>query len=258
MQLKSLAWFVLLLTTVCAQAGVMGDLASSAAYYKNFEISAAGGVAWYQVADADLVISPFETDRNTVNHISMNGAWKAGLGYYLFKDRGFTSEVQQYLNHFLLEVNAYQTKTTLTGSVWQFDIPAFNNYSFSAPITSTRLMFDFKPNLFTWWRVSSYALLGVGATWNTVSYNETVTGAGVSPASALSFSNNTTTQVAWDVGAGLRVAITDNLSATAEYVYAFLGHGAPANGLTNDGNLTTAPRFSLQAQSLLLGFSLKL
>ncbi len=161
-----------------------------------------------------------------------------------------------YLNHLLLEANVYQTFTTLKGNVWQFELPEFNNYSFRAPITSTRLMLDVKPSLFTWSRISPYAILGAGVAWNSVSYRETATAAGISPDSALSLSNNTTTQVAWDVGAGFNVSITDYLSATAEYVYTFLGHGSPANGTANDIRLAAAPRFSLQTQSLLFGLSL--
>jgi len=69
----------------------------------------------------------------------------------------------QYFNQLLLEMNVYQTSTTLNGSVWQYELPQFNNYNFSAPISSTRLMFDFKPNLFSWRKFSAYAILGVGA-----------------------------------------------------------------------------------------------
>ncbi|WP_058513497.1 outer membrane protein [Legionella santicrucis] len=250
-----LIWPALLLTATCAHAGTMGEIAPPTNYYKNLQISAAGGVNWYNVPNTDLVISSFETDRIQVNHISTDGAWKIGVGYYLLED---TLSQRPYLNHLLFEVNVYQTFTTLNGSVWQFELPEFNNYSFRAPVTSTRLMFDFKPNLFTWDRVSPYAILGVGATWNTVSYNETATGAGINQDSALSLSNNTTTQVAWDTGAGLRVALTNYLSATAEYIYTFLGHGSPANGPTNEVSLSAAPRFSLQTQSLLFGLSLKL
>lgn len=235
-------------------SGTMGDHLTPS-MGKKFEISAAGGADWYNVPDTHLVISPFETDSNNIHQITTNGTWKVGVGYYFFEDR---LQQQRYLNHLLFEVNVYQTFTTLSGDVWQYELPQFNNYNFSAPVSSTRLMLDAKPTLFTWQRVAPYAILGVGATWNTVSYRETVTAVGVDPTSALSLSSNTTTHVAWDVGAGFRVALTDNLSATAEYIYAFLGNGSPANRPANGVNLTAAPSFSLQAQSLLFGLSLKL
>lgn len=242
------------LFTHSALSGTLGDhLIPSMG--KKFEISAAGGANWYNVPNSHLVISPFETDSNIVNQISTDGAWKIGAGYYFFEDQ---LQQRPYLNHLLFEVNVYQTFTTLSGNVWQYELPQFNNYNFSAPVMSTRLMLDVKPTLFTWQRVAPYAILGVGATWNTISYNETVLGSGVNPASRLSLSSNTTTQVAWDFGAGFRMALTDNLSATAEYIYAFLGNGSPANSHANGVNLTAAPSFSLQTQSLLFGLSLKL
>ena len=111
-----------------------------------------------------LVVSPYESDTNQINKISTNGAWKVGVGYYLFEN---TLQHQHYLNHLLVEANVYQTFTTLNGSVWQFGLPEFNNYNFKTPVTSTRLMFDVKPTLFSYYRVSPYAILGVGATWNT-------------------------------------------------------------------------------------------
>lgn len=248
-------WSALILTATCAHAGNMGGSAAPLTNYNNIQFSAAGGANWYNVSNTSLVISPFETDSTRVNSISTNGAWKAGVGYYLLED---TLSQRAYLNHLLLEANVYQTYTTLSGNVWQFQLPEFNNYSFRAPITSTRLMLDVKPSLFTWSRVSPYAILGVGATWNSVSYHETIKAPDVSPDSALSLSNNTTRQVAWDVGAGLSVSITDYLSATAEYIYTFLGHGSPANRPGNNIRLAAAPSFSLQTQSLLFGLSLRL
>ena len=42
------------------------------------------------------------------------------------------------------------------------------------------------------------------------------------------------------------------LSATVEYIYAFLGKGFPVNMASNGTNLTAAPQFSLQSQSVFL------
>ncbi|MGC1181953.1 outer membrane protein [Legionella sp.] len=247
-----LTWSALLLTATCTQAGTMGPSTNT---YNKFEVSAAGGVNWYNVPNTHVVISPFETDSNHVNLTSTDGAWKAGVGYSLFEN---LLQEQRYFNHLLLELNIYQTFATLRGSVWQFGLPEFNNYSFKVPVTSTRLMFDVKPNLFVWERVSPYAILGIGATWNTLSYNETATGSGIVPSSALSLSKNTTAKVAWDAGVGFSVALTERLNITAEYIYAFLGHGSPGNGSSNGVSLSAAPSFSLQTQNLLFGLSLKI
>lgn len=242
--------FFLLLAATSAQAGTMGTVVSPK---NNFEISAAGGPNWFNRHHTHLVISPFETDSNRTSAISNSGAWKIGLGYSLF-DEQLAS--RPYFNHLLLEMNVYHESATAKGSVWQYKLPQFNNYNFRAPLSSTRLMFDVKPGLFTWSRVSPYLILGVGATWNGVSYHEVASQADIDPASALSLSRKTNTHVAWDAGAGLKVALSDCLFATAEYVYAFLGHGSPAHRSTNAVALAQPPGFSFQTQSLLFGLSL--
>jgi hypothetical protein len=94
-----------------------GGAVTPSADYKHFEISAAGGVDWYHVPNTHLVVSPYESDTNQINKISTNGAWKVGVGYYLFEN---TLQHQHYLNHLLVEANVYQTFTTPNGNVWQF------------------------------------------------------------------------------------------------------------------------------------------
>src|SRR5690349_16523624 len=94
----------LLLTATCIHAGTMGPLSTNK--YNNLEVSAAGGVNWYNVPNTHLVISPYETDSNRVNHVATDGAWKVGVGYYLFEN---LLQQQHYLNHLLFEVNVYQT-----------------------------------------------------------------------------------------------------------------------------------------------------
>lgn len=236
----------------CANAEIVQDVASSTVF-NNFEISAAGGINWYRVPDTYLVISSVETDSNKVEQYPSGAIWKIGAGYYFFED---ILQDFPFLNHLLLEVNVYHTSATIEGDTWQFKMPKFNNYSFDAPVTSTRLMLDVKPTLFIWKNISPYAIFGVGATWNQISYHETAIAADINPATALKLSDNTTSRIAWDLGIGMSVALTDNLNVTAEYIYAFLGEGSPAHHPTNGISLKEPPAFSLETQSLLLGLCL--
>jgi len=114
-------------------------------------------------------------------------------------------------------------------------------------------MLDFKPNIITWKKLTPYVILGVGATWNEASYEE-VANPGINPKGALSLSDNTGAQLAWDLGAGLSYGLTDRLSLTAEYVYAFLGEATP----DDNASIANAPNFSYQIQSLLFGLSLRM
>jgi opacity protein-like surface antigen len=238
-------------TTMLAHAGSMG---TPEPWYTHLEISASGGPNWFKTKDTNLVISPFETDSNLVDSLSNKGTWKVGIGYYFFDNELNT---RSYLNHLLLELNVYQASGTLKGYVWQYQLPEFNNYTFRAPFTSTRLMFDFKPYLFTWNRLSSYLILGIGPTWNTISYQERVIATDIDPLSNLVLSKYTSTQLAGDVGVGLSLNLTQRLSVTTEYIYGFLGRASPENNPINGVRLSDSPRFSFQTQTLLFGLSLK-
>lgn len=256
MKKYSFAHLVLILSASVYTNVVLASSDSHFTMYTNhkFEVSAAGGPNWYSIPNTHVVISPSETDSDHINQIANNVAWKLGIGYFLFEDY---LQQRNYLNQLLLEMNVYKTNATARGNVWQYQLQEFNNYQFSAPISSTRLMFDVKPTLFNYESVAPYVILGIGAAWNTVSYHEKVTGADVDPSSPLSLSNDTSTQLAWDIGAGARVALADNLSLTLEYIYAFLGNGSPSNVGGPGISLKNSPSFSLKTQSVLLGLSLK-
>lgn len=218
------------------------------------EFSAAGGINWLHANNTNLTISPYETDSVNTGQKVDAPLWKLGAGYYAWEENLNT---RGFLNHLLLELNLYRTSATLTGNVWQYQLPQFNNYNFHAPITSTRLMLDAKPSLFTYHHLSPYVVIGAGVGWNTMSYQENVTGAGVDPRSFLSLRNHTNTNFAYDLGAGLNADINKQLTLSLEFIYTNLGNAAPSNSSGNLTALTSSPDFSMMSQSILLGISWK-
>lgn len=234
----------------CANAGTLQNWISSTKTFKHPEVSVAGGVDWYNTHNTHITVSPFETDSDKVRQSAAQGSWKVGLGYSLFDD------TWPHLKRLLLNLNLYQTSTTLSGTVWQYEQPQFNNYNFRVPIKSTRLMLDVKPSFFTWQSMKPYAIFGVGVAWNSVSYRETAT-ADVNSDSRLLLSKQTTSDLAWDLGLGCNMALTDNLSVSLEYIYAALGYGSPAHEASNV-HLEATPKFLLQSQSVLLGLNWRL
>ncbi len=222
---------------------------------KNLEFSLAGGFNWYNVPNTYLVISPFETDSVQVRKSSNEGIGKIGLGYYLFDER---LQERNYINHLLVEVNYYYSSTKARGSVWQYELPEFMNYTFRSNISSNRLMFDFKPHLFTWHTISPYAILGIGSVWNKVSYTETPADIDIDFASRLLLPSSTKTKFSYNLGAGFSLNLNNYISATVEYLYASLGHSSSAKRHHNRVNLASPPQFSLHTQSLLFGLSLKI
>lgn len=218
----------------------------------NFEISVAGGANWMQANNSSYVISPYETDRLVVNHIANNAVWKAGVGYHFFAEK---LKQQTFLDDLLLELNYYHSSATMRGNVWQYQLPQFNNYSFAAPITSNRLMLDVKPNLFTCYHFSPYAIFGAGITWNKMSYTEAATGIDVDPASSAALKNQTTTHAAYDLGAGVRFDLNSHFGVFAEYLYTNLGHASPSSTPKNTVMMVSSPKFSVRSQAVLFGVS---
>jgi opacity protein-like surface antigen len=239
--------FLTLVTTLSVETAHANNI------LKHFELSGAGGVNWGNSDNTHLDVSTTETDKLKISSKSTDGAWKVGLGYEVFDDQ---VHQRDFYNSLLLELNVYQVSTTIDGDVWQYELPQFNNYTFTAPITSTRLMLDVKPTLTTWNQFSPYLIVGIGSAWNTVSYDETAM-PGVDPSSALSLSSHTRVQVALDLGLGLNVTATEHVSLMAEYIYAYLGKATPEKTATNGFVLVEAPNFSYKTQTLLLGVSVK-
>lgn len=243
---------ILLFLITPIQAGYSKNGAFFPPSLKHPQVSAAGGSSWYNTSDTHMVISSFEIDKNIVTQTTVHGSWKVGLNYSLFEER---LKQNKYLNEVLLGLNVYQTSTSLYGMTWQYELPEFNNYLFKAPVTSTRLMLDLRPSFFIWRASASYAILGVGVSWNDVSYSETTT-ADVNPNTTLSLNTNTTVQAAFDLGLGCKITLTPYLNVSMEYLYAFLGNGHPMSK-SNGVRVATAPSFSLHNQSLLFGLNIQ-
>lgn len=219
------------------------------------QFSAAGGFNWVKSNNNNLYVSPFETDSNRIIGISNQPSWKVGAGYSLFQD---LLSQRNWLSALLLELNFYHSAATIKGDVWQYQLPQFNNYSFRAPFISNRLMIDVKPTLFTFHTVSPYLIMGAGVTWNTMSYNQSVTGVDVNPASYISLGKHTHTQVAYDLGFGVNKTITNHLSASVEYLYTSLGKASPASNPNNSITIDHSPTFTLRNQAVLFGLNWKL
>ena len=142
----------------------------------------------------------------------------------------------------------------MTGDVWLDQDPNdSNSFTFRAPVTSTRLMLDFKPNLFTWHGFSAYPIAGLGIAWNKIAYYETP----VNPESQnyYSLGSHTTSHLASEVGMGFSAKLSNHLSATLEYLYADLGEATPSDTSSTHQNPETPPTFKLYNQSLTAGLT---
>lgn len=225
---------------------------NSTSYLKGFEFSIAAGPSWLQTNDTTLEVSPYQTDSVQVDQIANNVAWKMGVGYD-FLAAG--SDNTTLFDHFLVELNLYHNSGAFSGDAWEYQLPEFNNYSFRAPVSSTRLMLDFKPSFGSWHDVTPYPIVGFGVAWNRLSYEESVTNADVPTTSYQSLASSTTRNFASEFGAGVRTQVSDHLSLSLEYLYANLGTAKPSSTSNSDAALTSPPLFSVHDQNLLFGLN---
>jgi opacity protein-like surface antigen len=219
---------------------------------KNIEVSLGVGPNWTHTDNTHLVVSSFETDALRVNSLSNNVLWKLGIGLHVLEE-----DLQQrnFFNALLIEFNLYRSSSTIWGSVWQYQLPQFNNYNFNAPFTSTRLMLDLKPMLVTWHQISPYLIFGVGLARNNIAYYENITGAGVSSNSANSLAHHIYINTAYDLGVGASIPMTSHLIASLEYLYTNLGDLVTSG--TSQAALISSPKFTIYTQAALFSLSWK-
>lgn len=136
-----------------------------------FEISGALGNSWYHSDDSTIQITFDERDANKVASSSSNLLYSAGIGRHLWTDALRKNKVMTGL---LVQANYYYGETSVKGNVWGYESPAVNNYTFRAPMSSSRLMLDIKPELFVYKGFTPYGIIGAGASWNKMSYSESL------------------------------------------------------------------------------------
>jgi opacity protein-like surface antigen len=218
------------------------------------EISGAFGPNWTHSDSTHVIVSQYETDSVLESGVSNSSLWKIGVGYHLFEDR---LRRNQFLTDLLLSLNVYQSSQSVKGYVEQYQLPQFNNYSFRAPVQSTRLLFEVRPGLLTVYRFTPYPIVGIGVSWNNTSYNEAAN-PGIDPATSYELGAKTNIGFTYNLGAGLRIDLVPHLSGSIEYLYSYLGSALPSGSAVPPTGLLTVPSFILHSQAVLFGLNYKL
>jgi opacity protein-like surface antigen len=220
--------------------------------FEGTQLSIAAGPSWSHAHDTSLVVSPFETDSVLVTNVTKGTVIKAGIGYHFFQER---LKQRKFFNDLLVEFNISHNSETIHGDVWRYQNPAFNNFTFEAPVATTRAIIDVKPGLFTKDRATFYPIVGVGAAWSDVSYLEHVTASNTDPNSYHSLGTDTNVNISYDLGAGVRIALFKHISGSIEYIYTSLVDLTPASESTTNAALVSPPEFTLYNQSVLVGLN---
>ena len=217
---------------------------------KNFELSLGMGVSSFMWNNGTIQATATETDKLSSANDYISMLEKAGVGYHLFSD---ALSKRKYLNDLLLELNLYHSHAAIHGAVWQYQQSNLDNYTFNAPIDSTRLMLDVKPNLFTQANFSPYPIVGVGMSWNKLSYSKSPAYSGVSDYTNLDSEFNR--RIAYDLGFGVHYHVTQHVNTSLEYLYNRLGHLSSSNNLIS-GQASSSPASILtHSQNILFNVS---
>jgi opacity protein-like surface antigen len=160
-------------------------------------------------------------------------------------------------------VNVYNlhSNSGIKGDVWRFDSADFNDLTYKSTVNSTRLMFDAALTVASWRWFSVYAIGGIGEAWNRIGYSDYDKDDLTCYDQRLDLGTNTTSNFAWETGAGVRVAFNDRVGLSLQYLYANLGSAHTSSSGTS--GTITAPvivpaQFNLWSHSGLLGLHITL
>lgn len=174
--------------------------------------------------------------------------WKAGIGigsskqsetknYIYFQTPLFDALKSKHQNHYpaftlnlqhkLLEkphyyiylgTHVYYLHNQWTGEVWGLDMPVFNNFNYRKSIKSTSAMAELEYTAtFLNAPIQPFASIGFGMAANQISYQEQATGA--YPFTDAIHQTKNTVKAAFNTGAGIRLAITEQHAIGFRYLY---------------------------------------
>jgi opacity protein-like surface antigen len=152
------------------------------------------------------------------------------------------------------------SKNNISGTIDQYSLPQFRNYNYSYNVVLTNLMAIFKADLIRYQRIMPYVLAGAGAgIYTTSNYTEQAQ-ANVTPRVNPNFASNSSTNFSYQFGAGLDIAIMQNLSVNVEYNYINYGTiqtGPGVNYATDTGTNydTDSLKNKISTNSVLLGLT---
>lgn len=252
----------LLSSTLILSANAFADDEIFDEGYAQFRIG--GGVTWLQAKDSNIGITSktygfTEVDTLTSSSSDHAGAVATiGAGYVLPFEKDDPDEEFLYLPGLIVSIDAtYQFENDLTGDVYDYGDPEFDNYNYTYGIQNTNLLANFTLGLLEYERWTLFGIAGLGIAWTWVEYSETPK-PGV-PKGNLTLDTGSQTTFAWQGGGGIGYELFPELDLTLTYLYTDLGKVETSSNIVSENNLngdsyiSTTPAFDLHEQSVVLG-----
>ncbi|MFA6036700.1 MAG: outer membrane beta-barrel protein [Legionellales bacterium] len=240
-----------LILTTCLAAVCTTVLANDFEPYSEFILM--GGITTIDAEDTDLVVTASETDKLVQTNGNDWDTWtgQIGFGYVFSFVEDFSTGDVAWFPIINPQINLYVIgDSDITGDVWRFESPAYNQADYTMGFRSTRVMFDLGVTIAAIDRFSIYALGGLGAAWNSTSFNAQGKDGLDCPIDNVNLNEEDSSGFAYEFGGGLTFAATDRVAISLEYLYTGFDDvdlgGDPA--LDIDGS-----NLYINAQSVLLG-----
>lgn len=135
----------------------------------------------------------------------------------------------------------YFFRTHLGKTITQYSEPEFTNYKYTWDLTANLLLASAKVNLFQYKLFAPYVNGGIGSSFNRTSdYTEKAL-AGVTPRVSPQFSKFSTSEFAYQVGAGIDLQLTPQVLLSVGYNYQDLGQISSGSGKETWSNQSLNP-----------------
>jgi opacity protein-like surface antigen len=225
-----------------------------AAESAQFEIQAQAGISDVSFAGPDEIQATpveFNTLHQTNDEASFQGS--VGVGYVFplnDEDESFI-----WFPDFKIALNFYGFSSDNEGDAYEFGQADLNNFTYDLEVSSRRLMLDAYLTLLAWEDWSVFALAGTGQSWNNISYNQ-IPNEGI-PGVEVELEGNKDAAWAYEAGAGIAYAVSDNVSLSLEYLYThFNSLQTSDSGTVGQKAVEIAPlTFDLHTNTLFFGLT---
>lgn len=221
-------------------------------------LSAYGGVQRLTVDPSSFTLAGGQIERLAPYH-KMENDFTGGVGAAYRFIPAQTSRIARFANDISIGLDVFYFEAVQSGDT--FDYRIFNNFNYRLNVQSVRFMANGEwtfPAILSW--IYPFLEGGIGIASNTASYFDTPnanapSGINLSlgTSTGVNIAKGTTTQFAYDVGAGVKVPLYQHLELSFRYLYANVG----AANTSKNANLpvTSAVHVSLAPQTWLLGLS---
>lgn len=212
-------------------AGIFFNMGSLQANAEEYSVSAGlGSQHFSREPQSPLIISDWVADS-----LHLQQKKRFPQLFASFKKKYFETENKDALfPEWALGPALYYEQIHYLGDVWELNDPQFNNYNYDFFNRSLNIFAEGEFSLppFSFMKLQPFVIAGLGMSANATQYNDWAK-PGIAVDSELHLTRKHTLQFAYELGAGLMVAVTKKTSLSLRYNY------------QDSGKATTPVRFNL-------------